>query len=92
MKGAIRQVKGRAWAIDDSHARLKVSFVWPFRGNYWIMELGEAYEYAVVGSPNRKYLWVLSRAPVMDELLYGKLMERVKAQGFDPDKVMRSPR
>jgi apolipoprotein D and lipocalin family protein len=90
--GSLRQVKGRAWSVDPGgNARLKVTFFWPFRGDYWIIDLGKEYEYAVVGTPNRKYLWILSRTPVMADDLYGEIMERVKAFGFDPARVMRSP-
>jgi apolipoprotein D and lipocalin family protein len=90
--GELRQAKGKAWPVDESNARLKVSFFWPFRGDYWIIELGKAYEYAVVGTPDRKYLWVLSRSPQMDDGLYEAIMERAKAQGFDPARMMRSKR
>ncbi|BEH09700.1 lipocalin family protein [Geobacter sulfurreducens subsp. ethanolicus] len=91
--GDIRRAKGRAWVVDKaSNARLKVSFFWPFRGDYWIIELGKDYEYAVVGTPNRKYLWVLSRTPVMDDEVYAAIMERVRRQGFDPERVIRETR
>jgi apolipoprotein D and lipocalin family protein len=90
--GRTRRVKGRAWVVHSaSNARLKVSFFWPFRGDYWIIDLGPAYEYAVVGTPNRKYLWVLSRTPTMDETLYTAIMERVKGLGFDQELVVREP-
>jgi len=72
-----------------SNARLKVSFFWPFRGDYWIIDLGTEYEYAVVGTPNRKYLWVLSRTPVMDDAVYAAIMERIRQLGFDPGRVVR---
>jgi apolipoprotein D and lipocalin family protein len=90
--GRIRRVKGRAWVVDSAtNARLKVSFFWPFRGDYWIIGLGPEYEYAVVGTPNRKYLWVLSRTTAMDDTLYTAIMERVKSLGFDPERVVREP-
>ena len=88
--GKIRQAKGRAWVVDTTtNARLKVSFFWPFRGDYWIIDLGKDYEYAVVGTPNRKYFWVLSRTPVMDDAVYAAIMERVRRLGFDPGRVVR---
>lgn len=88
--GRIRQAKGRAWVVDKTtNARLKVSFFWPFRGDYWIIDLGTEYEYAVVGTPNRKYLWVLSRTPVMDDTVYAAIMERIRQLGFDPGRVVR---
>jgi apolipoprotein D and lipocalin family protein len=87
---SIRQVKGRAWSVDvDSNARLKVSFFWPFRGDYWIIELGKEYEYSVVGTPDRKYLWVLSRTATMDNDLFSAILQRAQQQGFDSGAVVR---
>jgi apolipoprotein D and lipocalin family protein len=48
--GKMKTIKGKAWVADTAtNAKLKVSFFWPFTGNYWIIELGKDYEYAVVG-------------------------------------------
>lgn len=88
--GSRSEAKGRAWVADEStNARLKVSFI-PiplirrlFAGDYWIIELGENYEYSVVGHPSRKYGWVLSRTPEMpDDVLEG-IMERLAERGYD---------
>jgi len=88
--GKQRQSKGHAWVVDSaSNAKLKVSFFWPFRGDYWIIELGREYEYAVIGTPNRKYFWILSRTRTMDDTLYAVILQRAKQQGFDPDQVVR---
>jgi len=88
--GKQRQSKGHAWVVDSvSNAKLKVSFFWPFRGDYWIIELGREYEYAVIGTPNRKYFWILSRTRSMDDTLYTAILQRAKQQGFDPGLVVR---
>jgi apolipoprotein D and lipocalin family protein len=88
--GRIREAKGKAWVVDKkSNAKLKVSFFWPFRGDYWIIDLGREYEYAVVGTPNRKYLWVLSREPVMSDELYEQIVTRAEQQGFKRSKLVR---
>lgn len=88
--GSLDQVTGRAWVVDaTSNAQLKVSFFWPFRGDYWIIELGKEYEYAVVGTPNRKYLWILSRTADMDDGLYAAILQRAGQQGFDSGAVVR---
>jgi len=79
----LRQSKGHAWVVDPiSNARLKVSFFWPFRGDYWIIELGRNYEYAVVGTPSRKYLWVLSRDQTISAELYAAILQRAAQKGF----------
>jgi apolipoprotein D and lipocalin family protein len=89
--GKTRQAKGRAWVVDPaSNARLKVSFFWPFRGDYWIIELGKEYEYAVIGTPNRKYFWILARSAAMDDALFTAIMQRAAMQGFDPALVIRA--
>ncbi len=90
--GSKREAKGRAWSIDPvNNARLKVSFFWPFRGDYWIIELGENYEYSVVGSPDRTYLWILGREPFMAESVYRSIIERLDRQGFPVENLVRRP-
>jgi apolipoprotein D and lipocalin family protein len=70
-------------------AKLKVTFFWPFFGDYWIIELGPNYEYAVVGEPSRKYLWILSRTPQMDEADFAGITSRLKDKGYDASKLER---
>ena len=66
--GKVKQAKGKAKVVDkNSGAKLKVTFFWPFYGDYWIINLGKDYDYAVVGTPNRNYLWILSRTLKMDD-------------------------
>jgi len=89
--GNVDTAKGKAWVIDSSsNAKLKVSFFWPFRGDYWIIELGKDYEYAVVSTPSMQYLWILARRPQMDEGLYTGIVGRLKERGFDIAKLQRT--
>jgi len=74
--------EGQAWVVDKATgAKLKVSFFWPFRGDYWVVELGDDYEYAVVSAPSMKYLWILSRTPQMDEQRYREIVGRLQERG-----------
>lgn len=83
--------KGRARVVDTStNAKLEVSFFRPFWGEYWIIDLGERYEYAVVGHPGRDYLWILSRTPSMDEGVYRSILERLTAQGYETSRLVRT--
>jgi apolipoprotein D and lipocalin family protein len=85
----IKETRGTAKVVDrQTNARLSVTFFWPFAGDYWILALGSDYEYAVVGTPNYKYLWILSRTPHMDPTLYGMLLEQIKELGFDPARII----
>jgi len=90
--GELREATGRAWVVDPAtNARLKVSFFWPFRGDYWIIDLGASYEYAVVGAPNRDYLWILARSPQMDPAVYEGILERARQKGFDTSRLVQKP-
>ncbi len=83
-KGVMETAKGNARVVDPfTNAKLKVSFFWPFSGDYWIIDLGEDYDYAVVSTPSRKYLWILARSPEMDNVLYMQIIERLRQKGFD---------
>ena len=82
--GRQSSIRGKAFVKKNSgNAKLRVQFFWPFRGDYWIIDLADDYSYAVVSHPNRNYLWVLSRTPVMDEKIYSGILERLKDKGFD---------
>jgi len=90
--GKIKTARGKAWVVDKkTNAKLKVSFFWPFAGNYWILELGKDYDYAVVGDNSRKYLWILSRKPQMEGSFYSQLLNRIQAMGFDISRIEKNP-
>ena len=85
LDGKLKQAKGRAKVVDTAtNAKLKVSFFGPFWGDYWIIDLDPDYQWAVVGGPKRKYLWILSRTPQMDPALFDEIIARLPAKGYDP--------
>jgi apolipoprotein D and lipocalin family protein len=89
--GKVKRAKGKAKVVDkNSGAKLKVTFFWPFYGDYWIINLGDNYDYAVVGTPNRKYLWILSRTPQMDDKLFSRLKDFGKSKGFGIENLIRT--
>ena len=89
--GGITRAKGTARIADKkSNAKLKVTFFWPFYGDYWILDLGPNYEYAVVGEPKRRYLWILSRTPQIDDALYQELLAKMAHQGFDTGRMVKT--
>jgi apolipoprotein D and lipocalin family protein len=91
LDGKMRSAKGTAWIVDkQTKARLKVRFFWPFSGDYWIIDLGSNYEYAVVGHPKRTYLWILSRQRQMDPDTYEAILRRLKAQDYDVSRLHRT--
>jgi apolipoprotein D and lipocalin family protein len=59
------------------------------KGDYWIFYIGPGYQTAVVGTPNRKYLWFLARQPKISKATYGTLVHRAEILGFDPSKMIQ---
>lgn len=89
--GEYTTAKGKAKVVDKkTNAKLKVTFFWPFYGDYWILDLGPNYDYAVVGAPNRDYLWILSRTPQLDEQLYQSLLAKMATRGFETERMIRT--
>ena len=83
------QAAGKAFVVEGSNnSKLRVQFFWPFRGDYWIIELDPLYKYAVVGTPSRKYLWILSRFPKLDDETKKQLLEQIKSKGFDISQLI----
>jgi Bacterial lipocalin len=70
-------------------SKLKVSFFWIFYGDYFVLELDDDYQWAIVGSNTDKYLWILSRNPQMDDQLYHELLNKLKARGYDTSKLIK---
>ncbi len=82
--GKLKTATAKAWPVQGANnAKLKVQFFWPFRADYWIIALDPDYRYAMVGHPKRKYLWILSRTPVMEEQIYRELITAAACKGYD---------
>jgi apolipoprotein D and lipocalin family protein len=98
-KGEIEEAEGQAKRVcnDSSNAKLKVRFAPKFLsflpfvwGNYWIIDLDPEYRYAVVGEPDRKYLWILSRTPILEEDTLQAIISRIKTKGYDLVQLIRT--
>ncbi|MCF8122972.1 MAG: lipocalin family protein [Desulfarculaceae bacterium] len=90
-QGEPRKARARAWVVDASGGgRLKVQFQWPFTGDYWIIGLDSAYRWAVVGTPDRDYLWILSRTPRLGSAQYQKAVQIAKQKGWPIQRLRRT--
>jgi apolipoprotein D and lipocalin family protein len=89
LTGPVVRAAARAVVADpDVPAKLSLDFGFAF-GDYWVLEVGESYEYAVVGHPTRDYLWILSRTPLLPQATLQDLIRRAKTRGF-PTGMLRS--
>jgi apolipoprotein D and lipocalin family protein len=97
--GETAEAEGRAKRASDTgpNTKLKVRFapkvlsflpfVW---GDYWIINLAPDYSYAVIGEPSRKYLWVLSRTPAMDDTTLQSILGQAEQKGYDLTGLIRT--
>lgn len=88
LDGPEQSIEGVARVVDPvTNAKLKVGFFGPFEGDYWIIDLDEDYEWAVVGEPTRTFLWILSRTPTMDQATYDGIVSRLADRQYDASKL-----
>ena len=99
--GGLDQIEGVATVVDPkTNARLTVVFDNLFarlfgssrEGNYWIIDLDPDYRTSVVGTPDRRFLWILSRTPRLDEATYRRLVERARQLGFPVSDLILAKR
>ena len=79
-------------ADAQTKAKLRVTFFWPFFGDYWVVALADDYSWVIVSEPGREYLWILTRQPVTDGPLKTELVARTAALGFDTNRLYFSQR
>lgn len=85
-------ITGKAVPSDETNSKLDVSFFNGLtNGKYWILELDSNYQWALVGDPDRVSLYVLSRAPTLDEGIYQTLLKAaVEKHGYDISRLIRT--
>jgi apolipoprotein D and lipocalin family protein len=87
LSGPVKQNVANAVVQDPgATAKLMVDFG-GFYGDYWIIDLGQKYDYAVVGHPSRDYLWILSRTPKLDATTLAEVTKRAQDNGFDVSRL-----
>ncbi|KAK4727824.1 hypothetical protein R3W88_032741 [Solanum pinnatisectum] len=93
-------IEGTAYKADPNsdEANLKVRFfvppflpIIPVTGDYWVLFIDEDYQYALIGQPSRRYLWVLSRRTCLQDEIYNQLVEKAKEEGYDVSKLHKTP-
>lgn len=83
------EAEGKAYFVNDENTgHLKVSFFGPFYASYVVFELGENYEYSLVTSKDKSYVWLLSRTPTLDSELQKSLVARLASLGFDTQDLI----
>lgn len=103
-EGKTISIEGVATVVDPvNHAKLNVVFdQWAARlvafftsseqGNYWILRVAQDYQLAIVGTPDRDYLWILSRTPTQDDAAYEEAVAFCRNLGFETGNLIRASR
>jgi apolipoprotein D and lipocalin family protein len=81
---------GPSSILEVRFAPAILSFIPAVWGDYWILGLAPDYSTAVVGSPDREYLWFLARTPEVDQATWARMIETARSQGFDVDRIERT--
>lgn len=96
--GSLNQSIGEAYIQNaPANSKLKVSFLpsairWlPFgRGDYWVLKIDDNYQTVLVGEPDRKYMWILSRTAQPNEQVVGEYLDYAKSVGYDLGDVIKT--
>ena len=98
--GSQHDIRGHAKVLNPpENTKLAVRFrTWfgplipvPKAGNYWVLHVDDLYQEAIVGTPNRKYLWLLARTAKVSEQRYATLVAKAEALGFDVSRLIKAP-
>lgn len=91
LDGEYSEAIGKAKIPDplNEPGKLKVSFFWIFYGDYYVLELDDNYQWAVIGSSSDKYLWILSRSPQLHPDIYADLLQRIANRGYNTSELIK---
>lgn len=89
--GEYKEIKGKAKQPNpDDPGKLKVSFFLWFYSDYYILDIAPDYSHVIIGSSTDKYLWIMSREPVLPDNVLSKLIEKIRQRGYDTDRLVFS--
>jgi len=74
---------------NKTNAEWRMQFLWPFKMPYLIIDLDANYNYTVIGVPNRKYVWIMSRKPSLDSKTYNIIIDKLKQVGYDIKQIKK---
>jgi apolipoprotein D and lipocalin family protein len=90
-RGVARRVEGRPSSVlKVRFAPAFLSFIPAVWGDYQIIALGAEYDHVMIGTPDRKYLWILARTAHLDGERYRALLEQARSQGFDVARILET--
>ena len=90
--GPEKRMTPKGWVHnEETNAEWRMQFLWPFEAAYLIVYLDVDYRRTIIGVPDRKYVWIMSRDPELSDADYQELLDYAAGVGYDSDKVQRVP-
>ena len=74
-----------------TNAEWRMQFIWPFKSAFLIIELDEEYTYTVIGIPSKKYVWIMAREPLLNEVVYKEIIEKLSSVGYNVSLIKKVP-
>jgi apolipoprotein D and lipocalin family protein len=85
----LKYIRSKLFVVKGTaNAEFKAQYVWPFKLDYWIIELAEDYSYVVVGHPEHKFLSIMARKPQLPQEWMDEIIDRCKQRGYDTSKLI----
>jgi len=92
LDGPLKEYHPRGFIRDkQSNAIWGMQFIWPFKAEYRIIYLNDDYSVTVIGRTKRDYVWIMSREPAIPAEAYTRIINFLKVQGYDIDKIQKVP-
>lgn len=89
--GPLKKYPQKAWIESENNARWKVQPFWPLKFDYLVIGLAQDYRWTVIGVPNQKYLWIMSKDPTFTKSETEQVLEMVKKSGYDTSDIVFVP-
>jgi len=90
--GKQKHLKPKAWIYNtQTNSEWRVQFIWPIKVPYLIIDLAEDYSYTVIGEPSRKFVWIMSRKPTLEDEKYESIIQKLSQVGYDASKIRKMP-
>lgn len=84
-----KYIRSKLYVVrGHKNAVFKAQFVWPFKVDYWVIELADDYSYVVVGHPKHKHLYIMARQPILPQELLDEIIDRCSKKGYDTTKLV----
>jgi apolipoprotein D and lipocalin family protein len=88
--GKRKVMRQKGWIVDrERNSEWKVQPLWPLKLPYLIIDAADDYRYAVIGTNNYKYVWIMSRTPSISETDYAGILSRLEERGYEVEKIQR---